>query len=177
MGDLIDYFGDHSRTQSIVCYMESIGNARSFLSAAREVSLTKPIIVIKAGRTEPAARAAASHTGELAGSDEVLEAAFRRVGVLRVNSIGDLFYMSEVLAKQPRPRGNRLLIVTNAGGPGVLAADALAATGGILAELTPESMEALNAVSAAPLEPGKSHRYSGRSPPGAGLGQGPGNRR
>jgi acetyltransferase len=144
-GDLIDYFGDHSRTQSIVCYMESIGNARAFLSAAREVSLTKPIIVIKAGRTEASARAAASHTGALAGSDEVLEAAFRRVGVLRVNSIGDLFYMSEVLAKQPRPRGNRLLIVTNAGGPGVLAADALAATGGTLAELAPESMEALNA--------------------------------
>jgi acetyltransferase len=144
-GDLIEYFGDHTRTHAIVCYMESVGNARAFLSAAREVSLAKPIIVIKAGRTESAARAAASHTGALAGSDEVLEAAFRRSGVLRVNSIGDLFYMSEVLAKQPRPRGNRLLVLTNAGGPGVLAADGLTATGGTLAELAPESLEKLNA--------------------------------
>ena len=85
--------------------MESIGDARSFLSAAREVALTKPIIVIKAGRTEAAAKAAASHTGSLAGSDEVLDAAFRRVGVLRVNSISQVFDMAEVLAKQPRPRG------------------------------------------------------------------------
>ncbi|MFB3813208.1 MAG: bifunctional acetate--CoA ligase family protein/GNAT family N-acetyltransferase [Terriglobales bacterium] len=143
-GDLIDYFGDDSRTHSIVCYMESIGDARSFLSAAREVSLTKPIIVIKAGRTEGSAKAALSHTGAMSGSDEVLEAAFRRTGVLRVVSIGDLFYMSEVLAKQPRPRGNRLAVLTNAGGPGVLAADALTALGGVLAELTPQSMEALN---------------------------------
>jgi acetyltransferase len=144
-GDLIDYFGDDMRTQSIVCYMESIGEARTFLSAAREVSLNKPIIVIKAGRTEASAKAAASHTGALSGSDEVLEAAFRRSGVLRVNSIGDLFYMSEVLAKQPRPRGNRLTVLTNAGGPGVLAADALTATGGTLAELAPETIDALNA--------------------------------
>ncbi len=144
-GDLIDYFGDDARTHSIVCYMESIGDARTFLSAAREVSLTKPIIVIKAGRTEGSARAAASHTGALAGSDEVLEAAFRRSGVLRVNSIGDLFYMSEVLAKQPRPRGNRLMILTNSGGPAVLAADALISTGGALPELAPETMAALNA--------------------------------
>ncbi len=144
-GDLIDYFGDDPRTHSIVCYMESIGDARSFLSASREVSLNKPIIVIKAGRTEDSAKAAASHTGALAGSDEVLEAAFRRTGVLRVVTIGDLFYMSEVLAKQPRPRGNRLAILTNAGGPGVLAADTLTALGGRLAELSPESMEALNA--------------------------------
>ena len=85
-GDLIDYFGDDPHTKSIVCYMESIGDARSFLSAAREVALTKPIIVIKAGRTEAAAKAAASHTGSLTGSDEVLDAAFRRVGVLRVDT-------------------------------------------------------------------------------------------
>src|SRR5246500_4986003 len=122
-GDLIDYLGNDGRTHSIVMYMETVGEARSFLSAAREVSLNKPIIVIKAGRTEAAAHAAASHTGSLTGSDEVLEAAFRRCGVLRVRTIGDLFYMAEVLAKQPRPRGPRLAIVTNAGGPGVLAAD------------------------------------------------------
>src|SRR3974390_169298 len=106
----------------------------------------KPIIVIKAGRTDAAAQAAASHTGSLTGSDEVLEAAFRRCGVLRVNTIADLFYMAEVLAKQPRPKGPRLAIVTNAGGPGVLAADSIIAAGGELAELTPANMEQLNAV-------------------------------
>ena len=143
-GDLIDYFGHDSRTHSIVIYMESVGDARSFLSAAREVSLSKPIIVIKAGRSAAAAKAAASHTGSLTGSDEVLDAAFRRVGVLRVNSISDIVYMSEVLSKQPRPRGPRLAIVTNAGGPGVLATDTLVALGGELAELSPESMAAYN---------------------------------
>jgi acetyltransferase len=144
-GDLIDYLGNDPRTQSIVMYMESVGDARSFLSAAREVSLNKPIIVIKAGRTEAAAQAAASHTGALTGSDEVLEAAFRRCGVLRVQTIADLFYMAEVLAKQPRPKGPRLAIVTNAGGPGVLAADGLLSNGGQLAQLSEESMNALNA--------------------------------
>jgi acetyltransferase len=143
-GDLIDYLGNDPRTHSIVVYMESVGDARSFLSAAREVSLTKPIIVIKAGRTAAAAQAAASHTGALTGSDEVLDAAFRRCGVLRVTAIADLFYMAEVLAKQPRPKGPRLAIVTNAGGPGVLAADALIATGGQLAQLSPKSMDDLN---------------------------------
>ncbi|HEV2691097.1 MAG TPA: acetate--CoA ligase family protein, partial [Bryobacteraceae bacterium] len=143
-GDLIDYLGNHSRTRSIVMYMESVGDARSFLSAAREVSLNKPVIVIKGGRTEAAAEAAASHTGSLTGSDEVLQAAFRRCGVLRVSTIAELFYMAEVLAKQPRPRGPRLAIVTNAGGPGVLAADSVIANGGQLAELVAESMEALN---------------------------------
>src|SRR5438105_7820888 len=143
-GDLIDYLGNDPRTHSIIMYMETVGEARSFLSAAREISLNKPIIVMKAGRTEAAAHAAASHTGSLTGSDEVLEAAFRRCGVLRVNTIADLFYMAEVLAKQPRPRGPRLAIVTNAGGPGVLAADATILGGGQLAQLSPESMPALN---------------------------------
>src|SRR5690242_8398992 len=145
-GDLIYYLGNVPKTRSIVIYMESIGNARSFLSAAREVALNKPIIVIKPGRTAAAAKAAASHTGSLTGSDEVLEAAFRRVGVLRVNTIADMFYMAEILSKQPRPKGPRLTIVTNAGGPGVLATDALITGGGELAELTPETMEAYNAV-------------------------------
>jgi len=144
-GDLIDYFGSDARTHSIVIYMESIGDASSFLSAAREVSLTKPIIVIKAGRTAAAAKAAASHTGSLTGSDDVLEAAFRRSGVLRVNSIAEIFFMTEVLAKQPRPKGKRLCIVTNAGGPGVLATDALIQGGGELAELSDETMAAFNA--------------------------------
>ncbi|MBD2461461.1 bifunctional acetate--CoA ligase family protein/GNAT family N-acetyltransferase [Oscillatoria sp. FACHB-1407] len=143
-GDLIYYLGDDPNTQSIVLYMESIGNARSFLSAAREVALTKPIIVIKAGRTEAAAKAAASHTGALTGSEAVLEAAFRRCGVLSVNRISDLFDMAEVLAKQPRPKGPRLTLITNAGGPGVLATDALIATGGELADLTEEAKTSLN---------------------------------
>jgi acetyltransferase len=143
-GDLINYLGDDPRTESILIYMESIGDARSFLSAAREVALTKPIIVIKAGRTEAAARAAASHTGSLAGSDEVLNAAFQRSGVLRVNRIADLFSMAEVLAKQPRPRGPRLMVVTNAGGPGVLATDAIIGDGGELAEPTSETIQTLN---------------------------------
>ena len=143
-GDLIDFLGDDPHTRSIVIYMESIGDARSFLSAAREVALTKPIIVIKPGRTEAAARAAASHTGALTGSDEVLEAAFRRSGVLRVTTIADLFYMADVLAKQPRPKGPRLAILTNAGGPGVLATDTLITSGGALANLSDETVAALN---------------------------------
>ena len=143
-GDLIYYFGDDPHTKSILLYMESVGDARSFLSAAREVALSKPIIVIKAGRSEAASRAAASHTGALTGSDEVLDAAFRRSGVLRVHNIADLFYMAEVLGRQPRPKGPRLTILTNAGGPAVLATDALVANGGELAELSPESLERLN---------------------------------
>jgi len=143
-GDLISYFGDDPNTKSIVIYMESIGDARSFLSAAREVALSKPIIIIKPGRTEGAAKAAASHTGSLTGSDDVLEAAFKRCGVLRVNRISDLFYMSEVLAKQPRPQGKRLTIITNAGGPGVLATDALLTTGGALADVSKQTLEELN---------------------------------
>jgi acetyltransferase len=143
-GDLIYYLGDDPRTESIVVYMESVGDARSFLSAAREVALTKPIIVIKAGRTAAASYAAASHTGSLTGSDEVLDAAFMRSGVLRVDNIADLFDMAETLGKQPRPKGPRLTILTNAGGPGVLATDTLIAGGGELAEISPETMQELN---------------------------------
>jgi len=145
-GDVIDYLGDDPNTDSIVIYMETIGDARAFLSAAREVALTKPIIVIKPGRTAQAAKAAASHTGSLTGSDDVLDAAFRRAGVLRVDSISELFMVSEVLAKQPRPAGNRLSIVTNAGGPGVIATDALVGGGGELTDLTPGTMDQLNKV-------------------------------
>jgi acetyltransferase len=145
-GALIDYFGSDPHTRSIVIYMESIGDARSFLSAAREVALTKPILVIKAGRTEQAAKAAASHTGSLAGSDAVLDAALRRVGVLRIDELGDIFQMTEVLARQPRPSGPRLTIITNAGGPGVLATDTLVGFGAEPSCLAPETMEALNKV-------------------------------
>jgi acetyltransferase len=143
-GDLIYHFGDDPNTKSILLYMESVGDARSFLSAAREVALTKPIIVIKAGRSEAASKAAASHTGALTGSDDVLDAAFRRCGVLRVNNIADLFYMAEVLGKQPRPKGPRLTILTNAGGPGVLATDALVANGCELAKLSETTLQKLD---------------------------------
>jgi acetyltransferase len=143
---LIDYLASDPHTRSIVIYMESIGDARSFLSAAREVALNKPILVIKAGRSELAAKAAASHTGSLAGSDAVLDAALRRVGVLRIDRLGDIFAMTEVLARQPRPAGPRLTIVTNAGGPGVLAIDALVNLGAEPASLAPQTIEALNKV-------------------------------
>ncbi|MEG4008368.1 bifunctional acetate--CoA ligase family protein/GNAT family N-acetyltransferase [Microcoleus sp. Pol11C1] len=143
-GDLIEYFGDDPHTHSIVLYMESMGDARSFLSAARPVAIDKPIIILKVGRTAAAAQAAASHTGALTGSDDVLNAAFRRCGALRVHTISDLFDMAEILAKQPRPQGNRLSIVTNAGGPGAIATDALISDGGALADLAPETVQQLD---------------------------------
>ncbi|MBL8023025.1 MAG: bifunctional acetate--CoA ligase family protein/GNAT family N-acetyltransferase [Elusimicrobia bacterium] len=149
-GDLIDYLGNDPKTESIVIYMESVGDARSFMSAAREVSLSKPIIVIKAGRTDAAAKAAVSHTGSLVGRDDVLDAAFERCGVIRVDAISDLFQMAGVLARQPRPKGPRLTIVTNAGGPGVLAADSLIENGGHLANLSLETMKELNSFLPAP---------------------------
>jgi acetyltransferase len=142
--EVIRYFGEDPNTRCIVMYMETIGDARRFITAAREVSLKKPIVVIKAGRSEAAARATMSHTGSLAGSDDVLDAAFRRCGILRVRSIADVFYMAETLGRQPRPDGPRLTIVTNAGGPGVLATDALMDYEGTLAELSPTSIEELD---------------------------------
>ena len=145
-GDLIDFLGDDPQTSSILIYMESVGDARKFFSAAREVALQKPIVVIKAGRSSAAAKAAASHTGALTGGDEALEALFRRAGVLRVRQISELFYMAEVLAMQPRPKGPRLAIVTNAGGPAVLATDALIESDGQLATLSPATIESLDAV-------------------------------
>jgi acetyltransferase len=144
--DLIDYFGRDPLTSAILLYMESVGNARAFLSAAREVALSKPIIAIKGGRTQEASAAAASHTGSLAGNDAAFDAALRRVGILRVERIAELFAMADVLAKQPRPRGKRLTIVTNAGGPGVLATDALVQGGGKLAPLSELTQQALDAL-------------------------------
>ena len=145
-GDLIDYLGSDPQTTSIVIYMETVSDARAFLSAAREVALTKPIIILKAGRTQAASQAAASHTGTLTGSHEVFEAACRRSGVLPVIHIDELFSMAEVLAKQPRPKGPRLTILTNAGGPGVLATDALISGGGRLSELVPQTLDAFNQI-------------------------------
>jgi acetyltransferase len=145
-GTLIDYLGNDPHTHSLLLYMETVGDAREFLTAAREVALEKPIIVIKAGRSQAAAKAAASHTGSLAGSDEVFDAALERVGVLRVNSISELFSMASVLSRQPRPKGPRLTIVTNAGGPAVLATDAAVLNQAELTNLEEETIDRLNLV-------------------------------
>ena len=145
-GDLIDYLGDDPDTDAIVIYMETVGDARGFLSAVREVALQKPIIVMKPGRTAEASRAAASHTGSLTGSDAVLDTAFKRTGVLRADRISDLFYFAEILGKQPLPKGPNLTVLTNAGGPGVLATDALIRYGGKLTQLSEETIAKLDAV-------------------------------
>ena len=145
-GDMIDYLGDDPHTRAILIYMEGVGNPQQFISAAREVALSKPIIAIKAGRTAAAAAAAASHTGSMTGSDDVLDAVFQRVGVQRVSTIRELFDLAQILADQPRPKGPNLTILTNAGGPGVLTTDALIQDGGGLAHLSAETMASLDAV-------------------------------
>ncbi len=142
--DLIDYFGSDPHTNSIVIYMESLIDARSFLSAARAFARNKPIIVLKAGKSAEGAQAAMSHTGSLAGNDFVFDAAFKRAGVIRVNTIEELFNIAQSLAMQPKPSNNRLAIVTNAGGPGVIATDTLIAKGGKLAKLSKETISTLN---------------------------------
>jgi len=143
-GDLIDYFGRDIKTRSIVLYVESISEARKFMSAARGFAQSKPIIVIKSGRYAEGAKAATSHTGALAGEDDVYDAAFQRAGIVRIKEIKDLFNCASILAKQPRPHGRNLAIITNAGGPGVLATDAIIEHGGKLAELSKETYEKLN---------------------------------
>lgn len=143
-GELLRYFADDPATHSIVCYLESVGDAAAFVAAARAASVSKPVIALKVGRTEAASRAAASHTGAMTGSDAVLETAFRRAGVLRVETIGELFNVAEALAKQPIPCGSRLAILTNAGGPGALSTDLLVRSGGRLAEISPDTLTALN---------------------------------
>ena len=143
-GDLISYLGEDENTKSIAIYMETIGDAPSFLAAAAKVSSKKPIVVIKPGRTAGAAKAAASHTGSMTGSDDVLDAAFKRVGVVRVTEIAEFYSMFNALSRQPLPQGNRLTVITNAGGPGVLCTDALLLTGGVLADVSPATIEKLN---------------------------------
>ncbi|MGA2934408.1 MAG: acetate--CoA ligase alpha subunit [Methanomicrobiales archaeon] len=145
-GDLIDYFGLDQHTRSLVLYVESITNAKKFMSAARSFARVKPVIVIKAGRYSEGAKAAASHTGALAGEDAIYEAAFERAGIVRVDDITDLFNCASILAKQPRPTGPNIAIVTNAGGPGVLATDAVIEKGGKIAKLSDETIEKLNQV-------------------------------
>ena len=123
--DLIDFFGADAQTSCILIYMESLVDARRFMSAARSFARNKPIIVLKSGRSEEGSRAALSHTGFLAGNDDAYNAAFKRAGIIRVDTVAQLFNIAHVLALQPRPRGNRLAILTNAGGPAVLATDYL----------------------------------------------------
>jgi acetyltransferase len=143
-GDLIDYFGTDPKTRSILMYIEGLTEARKFMSAARHFARTKPIIVVKAGRYAESAKAAASHTGSLTGEDMIYDAAFKRAGIVRVEEIADLFNSAEVLGKQPLPRRPNLAIITNAGGPGVMAADALISRNGKLARLSQKTMERLN---------------------------------
>jgi len=144
-GDMIDFLGDDAATKSILIYMEGVGDARKFMSAAREFARRKPILILKPGRFAESARAAHSHTGAMAGDDAVYEAAFRRTGIVRVREIAELFDAAEVLDSKKLPAGSRLAIVTAAGGPGVMATDALIDLGGELAKLSEESMKQLNA--------------------------------
>ena len=145
-GDLIDYFGTDPQTRSILMYVEGITEARKFMSAARHFARTKPIIVVKAGKFTESAKAVASHTGSLSGEDAIYDAAFKRAGIVRVEEIGDLFNAAEVLGTQPLPRGPNLAVITNAGGPGVMATDALIAKGGKLAKLSQKTFDVLNGV-------------------------------
>nr|WP_320012965.1 GNAT family N-acetyltransferase [uncultured Desulfobulbus sp.] len=128
-GDLIDYLGNDGSVRAILLYMENLTNPRKFISAARSVSRIKPIIVLKSGRSDAGAKAASTHIGSMAGEDAVYDAAFKRAGIVRVPSLARLFDCAELMAKQPRPAGTRLAILTNGGGPGVMATDTLAEYG------------------------------------------------
>ncbi|HRY31382.1 MAG TPA: bifunctional acetate--CoA ligase family protein/GNAT family N-acetyltransferase [Bacteroidales bacterium] len=143
-GDLIDYFGQDDSTRSIMLYIESVGQARKFMTAARTFARSKPIIVYKSGRFAESAEAAASHTGAMASEDAVYDAAFQRTGMARVYDIGDIFDVAAMIGRNRFPRGARLGIVTNAGGPGVMATDTLIAMHGELARLSDDTLTMLN---------------------------------
>lgn len=145
-GDMLDYLANDPQTHAILLYAEALSSGRKFMSAARAAARRKPVIAIKAGRVEAGARAAASHTGAMEGADDVCDAALRRAGIVRVDGLEDLFAAAEVLASARQPRGEALTIVTNGGGMGVMASDQLVANGGQLAQLTPQTCAALNAV-------------------------------
>jgi acetyltransferase len=145
-GDLIDYLGNDTDVSSILLYIESLTNIRKFMSAAREVSRVKPIVVLKAGKSAAGAKAAASHTGAMAGEDAVYDAAFQRAGIVRVRYLEDFFDCAELLSKQSPPKGPRIVVVTNSGGPGVMAADAVADYGLELSSLSKETLSRLNDV-------------------------------
>lgn len=145
-GDVLDYLGGDAETHAILLYIESITAARKFMSAARAAARNKPVIVVKAGRVPEGAKAAASHTGALAGSDDVYDAAIRRAGMLRVFSTEDLFDAVETLARARPLTGDRLAILTNGGGPGVMATDALVLGQGRLASLSQQTLRRLDAI-------------------------------
>jgi acetyltransferase len=154
-GDLIDYFNRDPHTRAIILYVHSIEHARRFMSAARAFARVKPIVAYKAGRFTESAAAAASHTGAMVAEDAVYGAAFERAGVVRVSDLDDIFDVAELLASKRLPRGPRLAILSNAGGPAVIATDALLARGGLLAHLEPDTVAALDAalVAGAPTNP------------------------
>ena len=164
-GDLIDYLAADSQTEALVLYVESITEARKFLSAARAFTRTKPIVAYKAGRFPESAKAASSHTGAMAGEDAVYEAAFERAGIVRILDSEDMFDCAELLARQRIPRRERLAIVTNAGGPGVMATDALMARRGALARFSPSTMEKLNGMLPAYWSRGNPVDVLGDAPP------------
>ncbi|MFP5469439.1 MAG: acetate--CoA ligase family protein, partial [Alphaproteobacteria bacterium] len=143
-GDMLDYLASDTNVSAVLLYVESITHARKFMSAARACARIKPVIVIKAGRHAEGAKAASSHTGALAGSDDVYEAAFRRAGMLRVTLLDELFEAVETLAAGIRPSGERLAILTNGGGIGVLATDELIDDGGVMASLSGATLARLN---------------------------------
>lgn len=145
-GDLIDFLNDDYNTRSIMLYMENVGDARRFISAARGFALQKPIVVLKPGRYAESRRIITSHTGGRPGDDRVYDAVFRRVGLVRVKEVANLFNVAEVLDSQYLPAGPRLGIITNAGGVGIIATDSLAELGGIPARLSEASIEKLRAV-------------------------------
>ena len=145
-GDLLDYLAGDTASRAILIYMEALTNARKFMSAARRAARSKPVVVIKSGRRREGARAATSHTGAMAGSDAAYDAAFRRAGLVRVQDLTDLFATAEMLARVPRLEGDRLTVLTNGGGAGVLAADRIGDLEGTLAVLEPHTLRALDAV-------------------------------
>lgn len=146
ISDLLDHFALDAKTRAILLYVEAIKDARKFMSAARAAARVKPVVVVKSGRMAQGAKAAATHTGALAGSDAVYDAAFRRAGILRVSDLRELFDCAETLGRVESPAGKRLAILTNGGGIGVLAIDRLVELGGIPAPLTPETRQKLDAV-------------------------------
>ena len=146
LADLLDYFALDSKTRAILLYIEAIKDARKFMSAARAAARIKPVVVVKSGRMAQGAKAAATHTGALAGSDAVYDAAFRRAGILRVSDLRELFDCAETLGRLGSPPGKRLAILTNGGGIGVLAIDRLVELGGIPAPMTPPIRQKLDAV-------------------------------
>jgi acetyltransferase len=146
IADLLDYFALDDRTRAILLYVEAITDARKFMSAARAAARLKPVVVVKSGRMAQGAKAAATHTGALAGSDAVYDAAFRRAGLLRVFDLRELFDCAELLGQSRAPAGKNLTILTNGGGLGILAVDRLAELGGSATPLVPEIRAKLDAV-------------------------------